>query len=851
LGAIGEVEAAEPEPRKEVRATRVVGHIEVDGRLEEPAWARGQPVTGFTQTSPNEGEPASLETEVVVLFDDEALYVGARLHDSAPPTTRLSRRDDYVPADWFGVHLDPHHDHLSGASFYVSAAGVQRDTLRYNDVHGDTDWDAVWESAVQVDEGGWTVEIRIPFSQLRFQATEHPVWGIHFTRSINRLHEEDGWVYIPLQASGFVSWFGHLVGLEGIRPRRNLELLPYGVVRGGMSTWDRDSNPVDPVHVPYVDTLDLGLDFKYGIGPSLTLTGTINPDFGQVEVDPAVVNLSQYETFYAEKRPFFLEGSDLFDFGASGASSNWTFNLWEPQVFYSRRIGRAPHLSGSADAAYVSPEHETRILGAAKLTGKTPGGLSVATLSALTAPVYVDEVLLDGSEQSQLVEPLSNYAVGRVTQDLPDGRGKVGAMLTSVYRNLPAEGDLRTLPRTATTAGLDGFLVLGDRKWVVDTSLNGSYVEGDPAAMESLQTSSARYFQRPDADHLDLDTEATSLMGWMGNLAVNSEGGKLGVNVKATAISPGYEVNDLGYLRRSDVIYSHGLIRYDETEPGRVLRNWRLWASKYQSWNFGGDLISNGLSGNISGKLLNYWGGWVGGGARLSSWDDRLTRGGPLTVNPSGGYGYTGIYSDYRKRFFGQIGGSVSWNRDAGRSLSVFLVTRWQATDGLKIVFLPDLGWSEDAAQYVGEVDPAPTTHPPVETEVGYLFSELESWNLSLTTRVDWILSPKLSLQVYAQPMVYTGDYGILKLLAAPKTFEFVPYSTQSQDFDFNFASFRASVVLRWEFRPGSAFYAVYTSDRSNTENSAVFRGIADLGVLADAPAGDMFMLKLSYWWTP
>ncbi len=843
---------AAPDNPPEVTAVRVLGNIVIDGRLDESDWSRGQPAAGFIQTEPDEGKPASQQTEVIVLYDDDAIYFGARLHAEAPPTIRLSRRDYYVPADWFGVHLDPHHDHMTGASFYVSAAGVQRDSLRYNDVRGDSDWNAVWESAVTVNDQGWIVEMRIPFSQLRFRARDKKkdlVWGIDFTRSVNRLHEESGWVYIPLQESGFVSWFGHLVGLEGVEAPHVLELIPYGLIRGGVVSWDRDGNPLDPVNVPYVDDFSFGLDFRYGIGSATTMTGTINPDFGQVEVDPAVVNLSQYEVFYDEKRPFFLEGSDLFRFGESGASNNWNFDNWSPDVFYSRRIGRAPHLYGEDGAAFVSPVGQTPILGAIKLTGKGPGGLSFAMLNALTAPVWIDEVFEDGSESALLAEPLSNYAVGRVTQDLGGERGKVGGMVTSVYRDLPAEGDLRQLPRTATTGGVDGYLVLGDRKVVVDAYVDGSYVEGDAGAIEALQGSSARYYQRPDAEHVELDPEATALSGWMGRIAVNTEGGKFGVNAKVAAISPGYEVNDIGYLRRADVLYTHLVARYEQTDPGTTFRNWSAWMGKSQQWNFGGDLIDNGLSWNIAGRLLSYWGGWTGAGFQSPSWDDRLTRGGPLTRTPAWMYAYGGLYSDSRKPLHGFLGFNVAHSAQGGSSVGGFLSAKWQVNSALRLGLEPRLWYSEDTAQYVEELDTPPETDPPVSTDAGYVFSDLESWNMSLTTRVDWVLSPRLSLQVYVQPLVFAADYGTLKLLAAPGTYDFIPYSTQSDAYDFNFTSLRASAVLRWEFRPGSAFYAVWTSDRSHTENTERFRGPMDLAYLENALADDVFMVKMSYWW--
>ena len=414
-----------------VQAVRSNTVIVIDGRLDDEVWLRAPAATTFTQRDPDEGKPSTELTELRVAYDDGALYVGVRMHDREPSriVRQLSRRDQEAEADGFWLYVDPHHDHLTGAVFSVSAAGVQGDSAVYNDSSQDGSWDAVWESGVKIDEGGWTVEMRIPFSQLRFTASEQHTFGINALRYIQRKNERAWLVHVPKTESGLASRMGHLEGLNGVSPHRTLELLPYLSSR---AEYVAPASAGDPFNDGTRLFGSAGLDLKYRPTSSLTLDGTINPDFGQVEVDPAVVNLTAFETFFEEKRPFFIEGANIFsNFGRGGANSFWGFNRSEPIIFYSRRIGRSPQ--GDADGDFVDRPGQTTILGAAKLTGKTRNGWSVGLLEAVTGRERAQTVT-SGFEDRTEVEPLSNYLVGRVQRE--KGRGAVGLIATAVNRDL-------------------------------------------------------------------------------------------------------------------------------------------------------------------------------------------------------------------------------------------------------------------------------------------------------------------------------------------------------------------------------------------------------------------------------
>ena len=564
--------------------------ITLDGVLDEETWTRGEAVSDFTQRDPDEGKPPTERTELRVAFDKSAVYFAVRLFDSEPGkiVRQLSRRDDYADSDVFTIHLSPFHDGLTGALFQISAAGVQRDAIISNDTFTDFSWEGVWESGVRIDARGWCAEIRIPFSQLRFPASGNQLWGINASRFIHRKNESV-WLHpVKKNESGIASRMDDLNGIVQPETRKHLELMPYVVGRG---EFIEPQSPGDPFNDGSRFFGTAGMDIKYGVSSNFTLDATVNPDFGQVEVDPAVVNLSAFETYFPEKRPFFLEGANIFDnFGRGGANSFWRFNSQDPDPFYSRRIGRYPQ--GAAWGDFVDSPTATTILGAGKLTGKTSKGWTFGLIEAVTAREYAD-VIRDGSRTEVEVEPLTNYFVGRVLKE--KGRGGVGFLATGVQRDLRDPALKSMLVDQAYVAGMDGYFFLDSRKdWVVTGKVAGSLVTGSPASIGRAARSPQHYFQRPDAEHVHLDPGATSMKGWNSSVSLNRQSGNVKMNAALWATSPGFEVNDLGFQTGGDLAGTHFVVNWRKLNPDRWTRSRYLWVAKWWSWNFAKQLQGDG-----------------------------------------------------------------------------------------------------------------------------------------------------------------------------------------------------------------------------------------------------------------
>ena len=820
-------------------AVRVAKPPVIDGDLGDPAWRSAPEITGFTQHNPDDGKPATQKTVVKVVYDDHAIYFGAMMFDTKPVTTLLARRDTVLDtSDWFYVSIDSQHDALTGASFWVNPSNVQYDTNLYNDIYDDSSWDAVWESAAKVVPGGWVVEMRIPFSQLRFPEREVHVWGLNFTRRIASNNEVDRLVNVPKNENGWVSRFAELTGIEGIHRERAVELLPYGVTRSDLTS---RVDQGDPFTRRADVKIDGGLDMKYGVTSNLTLTGTINPDFGQVEVDPAVVNLSQFETFFPEKRPFFTEGAQIFKFGQGPANSRWNFNLYPPQFFYSRRIGRSPQGGTSAD--FSEAPGQTTILGAGKLTGKIGNGWSVGVLDALTDR---ENGKFESANQrwSQAVEPMTNYLVARSTKEYGEN-SRVGLLFTSTNRRLPAE--LLGLRRNAYELGVDGYTLMHKKDWLFEWLAGATRVDGTPEAIDATQTNSAHNYVRPDAGYLHYDPARTSLSGWGGRAMLGRQAGKWRPNVQVQAYSPGFDVNDVGYMQRVDVVNTHAVLYYNDQDVKKYTRVVSVWAGKYQNWNFGRDLVSNGVYGNWYVRALNYWYAFGAAAWDATTLDDRKTRGGPLTTTPGQKYVQVGIGNDNRKKVYFEVSTDHSSDIEGGSSQSFYLTTTYRPTPAIKFSVTPTYARLVNITQYV-----ATFADPTATATFGkrYLFARLDQHTLDMGMRAEWTASSRLSFQLYLQPFIASGGYSEYKSLAKPRTGDYTPLADHSPvaSPDFNFRSVRGSAVVRWEFRPGSALYIVWNENRSDQVPIGNFRLRRDLGALPDALSKDVFLIKVSYW---
>lgn len=817
-------------------ARRIEATIRVDGVLDEAVWASATPVTGFTQYDPSEGRPASQGTEIRFLYDDEALYIGARMRDTMPPTARVGRRDMSMSAsDWLTVIIDARHDHRSSFGFEINPAGVRRDQTRAAGSEDDS-WDPVWQAATTQDDTGWVAELRIPFSQLRFSGEPVQRWGLQIERQIARNQEFASWAFTPRDQPGGAPRYGHLVGLESIATGKRLEVMPYVVSRAEYV--DRGRNPFR-TNEEYA--LDAGADLKYRVTSSLTLDATVNPDFGQVEVDPAVINLTAFETQYQEKRPFFVEGSELFRFAEDGTNS----------LFYSRRIGRRPSLAPPYEARDVPAE--TNILGAAKLTGRTAGGWATGVLDAVTRREVARYRLDDGTTGESVAEPLTNYFVGRARREMRSGQSAFGGLLGMVHRDLDSDLLASAMRSAAYSGGVDVFHQWDERTFTLRGYLAGSHVRGEPAVIAATQAQSHHYFQRPDAEHLELDPTRTSLTGFAGNVALTKRIGRLwNLYGSVNGISPEYEVNDLGFQRRSDRVDKTVEVSYNDSRPGSILRSNYAGVTALVEHNFNNDNVSNRIFGRYGGQFLNYWGYFSNVTIGLpNTYDDRLTRGGPAARRPGNTTISGGFYSDSRKPIVGEWYSSY---RTGGNGSEVVIqpTVEFKPTPKWQLTMSPTWFHLRDEAQYLfTEPDAAATRTYGAR----YVFAPLDYTEVALVTRLNYTLTPGLSLQVYAQPLIASGDFGAPTELAAPETYAFDPYGGGAgigeDDFDFRSTSLRGNAVLRWEWRPGSTLYLAWQQTRSGDEGIGDFDFSGGVDRLFRERPDNVLVLKVSYWLNP
>ncbi len=798
-----------------VRAIRLSSPVLVDGVLDEAVWQSGPPISNFTQRDPDEGAPSSQRTEVRIAFDDDALYVGARLYDTAPDSILavLTRRDNFVPGDQFALFLDPLHDRRSGYYFMMSAAGTQFDGTLLNDSWDDDSWDGVWQGKARVDSLGWTTEMRIPYTQLRFTSTDNTcLWGVNFKRVVQRRNESAYVVYQPKRGSGFVSRFPDLVGIEQIEGGSAIELSPYATGKAGLLRHDAG----DPFNSGREFKPNAGLDLRTSLGSKLTLVATVNPDFGQVEVDPAVVNLSDVETFYPEKRPFFVEGSANFSFGQQGANDYWGFNWPDPTFFYSRRIGRAPG-GGTPAADFIDKPSGTTILGAAKITGKLGPSWNFGMLHALTRR---EQANLSGNPDGITrftVEPGTYYGVARLQKEFPNRQHGLGFMVTEAARGLDDPALKRQFNDNSLMAGFDGWWFLDRKKdWVVSGWTAATRIDGDAERIARIQTSSRHYFQRPDADNYRYDPTKTSLTGVGSRYWLNRQNGDMILNAAAGFMSPGFEVNDIGFMARADVANFHLGGGKKWTKPTRH-RKYQDWVGAvFSSWDFDGNHTNAGVwtKGSTEFSNNNSWEYRLAYNPRTTS--VRRTRGGPRTINQPGYEIGTYFDTDGKSRLFYFIDTGAYFQPGAkSNRFDVSPGVEFKPASNLSLRVGPGYEYVKETAQYVATYANAGNTDT---YGAEYVFATLDQRTISANIRLNWAFTPTLSLQFYGQPLISIGQYSDYKKLARPNSFDFTPYPTANGTDNFNITSLRGNAVLRYEYRPGSAFYLVWSHDRYDDE---------------------------------
>ena len=856
-----------------IEAVRTIETIVLDGKLEESIW-NGSSKTNLKQSYPNEGADPTETSEVWLAYDEQSLYVAARLHDASPDSIIdiLARRDSELPSDWFTVYIDPYHDKRTGYYFSINAGGTISDGTLYNDDWSESTWDGIWEAKSLIDQNGWCTEMRIPFSQLRYTEQKENVWGINFRRLIGRKNERDFLVYTPLKESGFVSRFVDLNGLQGITSTSAVEILPYVTTRAEYIK----ALPGDPFNSGKKFIPDAGFDLKVGLSSSLTLNATVNPDFGQVEVDPAVVNLSDVETFFQERRPFFIEGANTFRFGSSGASSNYSINWMNPMLFYSRRIGRAPQGS-LPESDFANYPLGTHILSAGKLTGKLGETWNVGTLHALTQREHA-EVDQAGNRSRVEVEPITYYGVTRMQGDFSEGKQGMGVIATYTGRMFDDERLRDELNSNALALGADGWTFLDQEKTYVLTGWLGlSNVTGTQARIINLQRSSRHYFQRPDAKGVRVDSSATSMTGFAGRFMLNKQKGASFFSTAIGFINPEYEINDLGYISWADVINWHAIAGYRWTEPTDFFRSLSVSGNAFGNFDFDGVRTWLGYFVSTNIELLNFYRITGFFAYNPVTYSTRETRGGPIMYEQVGRQFNVSFESDTRKPFGVELGANYYLGK-AMDNPTVSLYLSYRPLPSILVSIGPEYARYITKYQWVGSYsDPL-----AVETYGNrYVFANFDQRELATTFRLNWTFTPRLSVQVYTQQLFSSGEYINFKEFLQPKTDNFRSYGTDGSTIseevtstgatlitvdadgagaavpylfsnpDFNFKSLRVNAVLRWEYLPGSTLYLVWTQNRQENEESGDFYLGHSVDRLVNIQPDNIFMVKLSYWLNP
>jgi len=848
---------------KSARAERVVGPApRIDAQLDDPAWQRATAISDFVQMIPIEGATPSVATEVRLLYDDHGLYVGARLRRSDPTAIRTSitRRDGDSDAEVFTVSLDPYFDRRTAYSFSVSSGGVRGDAYHSQDSEDsgrEPQYDPIWSARARVDAEGWTAEMHIPFSQLRFNAAADQTWGLQLTRYVADKSERIQWVLIPVAAAGFASHFGRLEGISGIPPARRLELLPY------VATELTYRANVDPRN-PFDDRIGgrIGGDLKAGLGPNLTLDATINPDFGQVEADPAVVNLTAFETIFEERRPFFIEGNELL----TGRGQSF---IGRPSWFYSRRIGAAPR--GSASAHFVDAPTNTTILSAAKVTGRLASGLSVGALAAITPREYARTFDTTTTLRDRVaVEPPSSFGVLRLQQEFGSQQSNVGLSFTHVHRWLDDRGGLeRLLPATALAGGVDWKLRYMEGMYEITGWVGGSRVDGDAASIARLQHSSAHYYQRPDQDHISFDSTRTSLGGATASLRLDKNAGRFTLGgLQLSARSPGFDINDAGQMRSGDDIDFNADVQLRDTKPNKYVRYFQFGTSMVAGWNYGGTQQYMRFTENGQFTLHNFKRLFGRITVHRRSLSDDLTRGGPLMGTPNVYEVMAQILSRaqvptvwYARTiyFHDEFGG---WRSDWTAGVSLRPASQWQASID------PTYSRAVDARQYVA------TRSDGSATTFGqrYIFAFIERSTLSARFRLNYAFTPNFTVEAYAEPFAASGRFYDFGELPAPESRSLRTYgasgtgTTITKDasgvstvndggttftipaLDFQRLSFRSNLVLRWEWLPGSTAFLIWQQSRQDLGAAGQLIGPGALWDATRAAGDNFFVVKVSYW---
>ncbi len=836
----------------------------IDADISDPAWEQVAWGEGFTQRSPYDGIAPTQPTAFKIVYDDHALYVAFRCYHTDPEhiESRMSRRDGFA-GDLVELNIDSYNDNRSAFSFTPSVSGVKGDEFVTDDGNfWDTSWDPVWHVKTQIDSLGWIAEAVIPLSQLRFSNQDEQVWGIQVMRHDFSKESRSLWQYIPNNASYWVSGFGELRGIKGIKPKRQIEIQPY--VLAQLDTYkklpgNRFADGTDA-------SISAGIDGKIGVTNDISLDFTVNPDFGQVEADPSVLNLDGFQIFFNEKRPFFVQNRDLFNYNISGSEAGGAYD--SDNLFYSRRIGASPHRLARADdgsESYVDQPEFTSILGAAKLSGKTPKGLSIGIMEAITQRERA-LVQINGTEHHEAVEPITNYFVGRLRQDFNEGNTVLGGIVTLVNRDIH-DPSLDFLHQNAQTGGLDLVHRWNDRTWQMNARLVFSRVAGSTTAIQRTQSNFEHGFTRPDADHLDYDPEATELIGQGGNVSVAKYGSDFKFQTGMTWRSPKLELNDVGFMRNTDEINHYYWMGYHKQDPYSIFRSTRLNYNHWARWDFGGKNLYRAVSMNFHADFMNFWNVTTGIAYENLDMTNNWLRGGPTYRRSAGMAQWISANTDERKAVSFSVEGNYGFGFDyLVRGQNIGINARVQPSDAINFSIGPSWENFERIDQYVTTIN--------WEGNTRYITGYVNQRTLSFTLRVNYNITPDLTLQYYGQPFISRGRYSrfnyVVDPLASDKSKGLSLFHNDQislgdnlysvddnkdgvtdyefENPDFNFVQFRSNLVARWEYQPGSEIFLVWTQGNTafgQPNEQALFDSLSD-NIFGDNTR-NTFLIKMTY----
>ena len=856
-------------PKKQYFTQKMTVPIRLDGVLDDKAWDDVQWAGDFLQYQPNEGKAPSQPTSFKILYDDKFLYVAYRCHDSAPDSVvkRMSRRDQF-PGDFVEINIDSYHDLRTAFSFTVSVSGVRGDEFISNNGNNwDDSWNPIWFAKTHTDNKGWTAEIKIPLSQLRFGNEPDKVWGIQVTRRIFRKEERSTWQKIPQNSGVWVSGFGELHGLKGVRPQKQVEIAPYTVAK----TEGYKPEVGNPFATGRDSKMTFGVDGKVAVTSDLILDFTVNPDFGQVEADPSQVRIDGFQNFFEERRPFFIESRNIFDYQLTGSEAGDDYD--SDLLFYSRRIGGSPHgYPNLKDGEFAQVPQNTSILGAAKFSGKTKNGWSIGLLESVTQEV---SAVIDnsGSRRMEVIEPLTNYFVSRLQKDFNGGQTVIGGIFTGVNRDNNLNNTLHT---GAYSGGLDFLHYWKNRTWYLRGNAVFSHVFGSKQKIYDTQTAFEHLFQRTNATEVSLDSTRTSLTGTGGTFRIGKSGGKSGklgqvfkFETGVTYRSPELDVNDIGFMLTANEINHFTWAGLHFQKQVGIFRNARINYNHFSRWDFGGQFLYQAFNTNMHGNFKNNW--RIGTGTTWMPYliSNTALRGGSSLRMPAGINHWVYVQSDTRKKI--NIGfemfnywGAEETSRQSNYSVSV----RAQPLDAMTVSLGVGINhnWKKQD-QFVSSTD--------FNGKQRIVVSEVDQNTLRYTLRLNYNITPDLTLQYYGQPFITRPTYKNFGYVVDPlnQSYDarFHRFNNEEIAFrngnyevdenhdgkvdytfgkpDFNFVQFRSNLVARWEYKAGSEFYLVWsqgnTPDASTDFDSTV--GTSLFNNIFAGQARNIFLMKFTY----